>query len=148
MKRSGDYDDRERTRRASSTSTNRRPPAAPAREWAPFSRTDEWGSGFPFGFARPSDPSEPLLEVLLSAGEAFMGVTVPMDVPVSLPCPECRAQELWQRMFCFTCGGTGRVRTSKRMVLEIPPGIRSGSEFLVDAGDFPSGGIRVRVLVE
>jgi DnaJ-class molecular chaperone len=91
--------------------------------------------------------TEPLLEVLLSAEEAARGVSVPVVVPISLPCPECGAGGFWQRMLCFTCGGTGSIRTTKRMILNMPPGVLSGREFLIAAGDLPSGSLRVRVLV-
>ncbi|MBN2552156.1 MAG: hypothetical protein JXB06_05280, partial [Spirochaetales bacterium] len=70
------------------------------------------------------------------------------EVPVTAPCPDCTGGGFWQRMFCFTCGGTGTVRSVKRIVLEVPPGIRSGREFLIDTGAHPVRRIRLRVLVE
>ena len=97
----------------------------------------------------------PLLEILLSAREAMEGVEVPVEVPLSLPCPECSGGGFWTRMFCFTCGGRGTIRTRERLVLQIPPGIRNGREFLIGSGagsrtgsnDPFATGIRVRVLV-
>jgi len=71
-----------------------------------------------------------------------------VEVSATLPCPECDGGGFRRRMFCFTCGGKGTIRTRQQLVLQIPPGIQNGREFLVDTGDWPSGQIRVRVLVE
>jgi molecular chaperone DnaJ len=146
------YDEQVRGRRGWAIPVDRRewaarePAGEPARERPSFAPAAGWGSspGFPFA---STTAAEPLLEVLLSAEEAARGVRLPVDVPISLPCPECGAGGFWQRMLCFTCGGTGSIRTTKRMILNIPPGVLSGREFLIAAGDLPFGSLRVRVLV-
>ncbi|UCF98240.1 MAG: J domain-containing protein [Spirochaetaceae bacterium] len=141
------YDEQARKRRASAVPLNRqeRFTRKPAAEPPPFSPAGESDSSYPFGSAVTSAP---LLEVLLSAEEARHGVTVPVDLPFALPCPECSGQGLWRRLFCFTCGGTGSIRNVQRMVLDIPPGIRNGREFLIGSGDRLCRSIRIRVLVE
>lgn len=125
-----------------------RPWRAPVSQRPPFSPASEPGrraSCFPFASA---GAPEPLLEILLSREEALRGVELPVAVPVSLPCPECRTGGFWQRMFCFTCGGAGSIRLRQQLVANIPPGMQSGREFLLDTGDHPPGAVRVRVLVE
>jgi molecular chaperone DnaJ len=111
----------------------------------PFRPAEERSSLFPGRFA---PPPEPLLEVRLSPAEALRGVELPLSIPVSRPCPACGRGGFWARMFCFTCAGTGIVRLERRLVLEIPPGLRRGGEFLLDSGDPVIGSIRVRVVVE
>jgi molecular chaperone DnaJ len=146
------YDEQVRGHRGSAIPVDRRKWSAqesagePARVHPSFAPAGGWGSspGFPF---TSSIATEPLLEVLLSAEEASRGVRLPVAVPIRHACPECGAGGFWQRMFCFTCGGTGSIRTTKRMILNIPPGVLSGREFLIAAGDLPSGSLRVRVLV-
>ena len=100
--------------------------------------------------SRPTRPSEPLLEVILSPGEALRGVEIPIDVPVVLPCPRCEASGFWERLMCGTCGGAGMLRSASRVRLEIPAGVRHGTEFLFRLGSSVADGasFRVRVLVE
>ena len=126
------YDERESTQRSSPIPV-RTSPVEPE----PF---------FPGGAYR-QEAAEPLLEILLDPEEAGRGVAIPVEIPVSAPCPDCTGGGFWRRMFCFTCGATGTVRSVKRMVLEVPPGIRSGREFLIDTGAHPARKIRLRVLV-
>ena len=144
------YDRGQRERRAfpSPAEPRQRPGRQPVSERPPFTPAAEPGRGASaFPFAAAGAP-EPLLEILLSREEALRGVELPVAVPLSLPCPECGAGGFWRRMFCFTCGGAGSIRIRQQLVLNIPPGLQSGREFLLDTGHHPPGGIRVRVLVE
>jgi len=99
----------------------------------------------PAAFARePLRPyGEPLLEVLLSADEARYGITVPVEVPVWAPCPQCGQAGLWARLSCALCAGAAVVRCSRPVTLAKPAGVRHGEEFRCGAGP----GFRVRVLV-
>ena len=142
------------------SSSSRRPEAAAGGKAAfgPVPRPG-WGfggageDGLPaalslFGRGRAA---EPLLEILLTPEEARRGVSVPAEVPMTGPCPECGDSGLWARLACFTCGGSGRVRGGCRITLEIPGGVRHGSEFRCDLEPLlaqESGSFRVRVLVE
>ncbi len=83
----------------------------------------------PFTFF--SRASCPVLDVVLSPEEAARGLSVRVDVPVVTPCPRCRGLDLW---YCSACGGSGRVRSLRRVDLEIPPGVRDDSEFAVELG--------------
>jgi molecular chaperone DnaJ len=143
------YDEGRRERRSSSVPADSRPRSGrhPVWERPPFSPAAGPAgpaSFFPFTY---TTAAEPLLEILLSTEEAMGGLQVPVDVPASLPCPECSGGGFWQRMFCFTCGGAGSIRIRQQLVLQIPPGIQNGREFRISTGDLSIGSIRVRVLV-
>jgi molecular chaperone DnaJ len=125
------YDEEERERNAASIRS-------------PFSPVYQPGPSVP---GTPEESSEPLLEVLLSPEEAACGVAIPVDIPLRQPCPRCSGQGFWERLFCFTCSGTGGIRSVDRISLQIPPGIQSGREFRVVGGDFAGRSFRVRVLV-
>ena len=150
--------DQGRRRERGSAAPNRwrpQPGEVPLREGPSSFRAAEAAEpafGLHFGAAANDSP---LLEILLSPREALEGVEVPVEVPLSLPCPECSGGGLWRRMFCFTCAGLGTIRIRKQLVLRIPPGIRNGREFFISSGissragsgDRFGAGIRVRVLV-
>jgi molecular chaperone DnaJ len=110
-------------------------------------------AGFRFMSELPLKPPrsrEPLLEVVLSPGEAMRGVHVPVEVPIVLSCPQCEASGYWERSTCAACGGAGLLRSASRVMLEIPPGVPHGVEFLCHLGSHgvDSQGFRLRVLVE
>lgn len=73
----------------------------------------------------------PVLDVVLSPYEAARGLVVPVDVPVVTPCPRCGGLDPWH---CSACGGSGRIRSLRRVELEIPAGVRDDSEFAVEIG--------------
>ena len=54
-------------------------------------------------------------EIVLSPQDAFLGATVPLDVPLRRTCP--------------TCGGRGEVPTTHEMRLRVPAGVREGARF-------------------
>jgi len=92
--------------------------------------------------------SEPLLEIVLSPGEARRGAALTVEVPVVDLCPHCGDSGLWARLTCLTCGGSGRVRSDCRVTLELPPGVRHGSEFRCHLGPTADMSFGVRVLVQ
>ena len=92
--------------------------------------------------------SEPLLEIVLSPEESRRGAAVAVEVPVVDLCPHCGDSGLWARLTCLACGGSGRVRSACRVTLELPPGVRHGSEFRCHLGPTADTSLGVRVLVE
>jgi len=68
-------------------------------------------------------------EIVLTAREAFAGVTVPLDVPLRLTCPRCGGRgETWAE-WCVTCGGLGEVLASHEMRVRVPAGVCQGATF-------------------
>jgi len=92
--------------------------------------------------------SEPLLEIVLSPEESRRGAAVAVEVPVVGACPHCGDSGLWARLTCLACGGSGRVRSACRVTLELPPGVRHGSEFRCHLGPTLDMSFGVRVLVQ
>jgi molecular chaperone DnaJ len=68
-------------------------------------------------------------ELVLTAREAFDGVTVPMDVPLRRTCPRCGGRgEVWTE-WCVTCGGLGEVSAAHPLRVHVPAGVREGARF-------------------
>jgi DnaJ-class molecular chaperone len=80
-----------------------------------------------WGGVGPPDREERAVEIVLTPGEAQMGVTVPLEVPWKFQCPSCRGSGLAPFSICRECRGSGSTYSEKRMELSIPPGIRSGT---------------------
>jgi molecular chaperone DnaJ len=102
---------------------------------------------------QPGFAEGPVLDVLLSRDEAARGARVPVELPVVTPCPVCGGLGAWVRPFCGACGGTGRFRSTCRLDLEIPAGIRDDTDFSCEVdgpGELRSGLLRfvVHVAVE
>ena len=88
-------------------------------------------------------------EIVLTAREAFAGVTVPLDVPLRLTCPRCGGRgETWAE-WCVTCGGLGEVLASHEMRVRVPAGVRQGAtfRFSVTPPAAPATVIEVRVSI-
>lgn len=68
-------------------------------------------------------------EIVLTAREAFSGVTVPLDIPLRLTCPRCGGRgETWAE-WCVTCVGLGEVLATHEMRVRVPAGVRQGATF-------------------
>ena len=68
-------------------------------------------------------------EILISAEEAFWGVSVPLDVPLRRTCPRCGGRgETWTE-WCAVCAGGGEVTAAHEMRLRVPAGVREGTRF-------------------
>ncbi|SRR5579875_328820 len=84
-----------------------------------------------FGFRRKSGgPHRRLeLEIVLSREEAEAGGRLPFAVPCYVACASCGGAGSWPWGVCPRCRGYGMVEAARRVELDIPPGIRSGSRF-------------------
>jgi DnaJ-class molecular chaperone len=68
-------------------------------------------------------------ELVLTAREAFDGVTVPLDVPLRRTCRRCGGRgEVWTD-WCPPCGGLGEVSASHSLLVRVPAGVREGARF-------------------
>jgi molecular chaperone DnaJ len=63
-------------------------------------------------------------EIVLTASEAALGGTLPLDVPLSMPCPCCDGEDFG---FCAMCGGEGALEERVPIRVRIPAGVRSGT---------------------
>ena len=67
--------------------------------------------------------------MMLTAREAFHGVTVPLDVPLRRTCPRCGGRgEVWTE-WCVTCAGLGEVTAAHSVQVHVPAGVREGAVF-------------------
>lgn len=88
-------------------------------------------------------------EIVLTAREAFFGVTVPLDVPLRRTCPRCGGRgETWAE-WCVGCGGLGEVAASHEMRVRVPAGVRAGAmfRFCVTPPGAPTTLVEVRVRI-
>jgi molecular chaperone DnaJ len=68
-------------------------------------------------------------EVVLTAREAFAGVTLPLDIPLRATCPRCGGRgETWAE-WCVACRGLGEVPVRHEMRVRIPARVREGATF-------------------
>ena len=68
-------------------------------------------------------------EIVLTAREAFDGVTVPLEVPLRRTCRSCGGRgETWAE-WCSGCGGLGEVAANQEMRVRVPAGVREGATF-------------------
>ena len=88
-------------------------------------------------------------EIMLTAREAFTGVTVPLDVPLRRTGPPCGGRgEIWAE-WCVSCAGLGEVPVSHAMRVRVPAGVRPGTvfRFSVTPPGAPVTVVEVRVSV-
>jgi len=67
-------------------------------------------------------------EIILTPKEAREGCEVPLTVPFWTTCRHCRGSGTRRGFLCSRCMGNGKEKREKRMVITIPPGVRSGRE--------------------
>ncbi len=70
-------------------------------------------------------------ELHLSFEEARDGTEVPFRLPRARPCPFCSRSFFSELFFCPVCDGSGYIETSRRVTLQVPPGVRHGETFQV-----------------
>jgi molecular chaperone DnaJ len=97
--------------------------------------------------------AEPLVtlsaEMVLTAREAFDGVTVPFDVPLRRTCGRCGGRgEVWTE-WCSACGGLGEVAATHPVRVLVPPRVREGAtfRFSVTPPGSPSTVVEVRISI-
>jgi DnaJ-class molecular chaperone len=147
-----------------SAARNARRPAVSARQTTFWTRdwlADEVAIDFPSmaeaierirrTFVGPEPASGPLsAEILVSPEEANEGVEVPLDVPVSGPCPDCGGRgESWSG-HCVPCRGSGEASLRYRVHVSLPRGVADGTRFRFALGeDFAARTwVEVRVAVQ
>ncbi|NOZ56923.1 MAG: J domain-containing protein [Calditrichaeota bacterium] len=82
------------------------------------------------------------LEVWLTEEEAENGTRVSFDVPIERECGICEGRGYLLFSYCPRCGGKGTVEGSRRVTIEIPPGVREGDRLEIPV---PTGN-RITVL--
>jgi molecular chaperone DnaJ len=97
--------------------------------------------------------AEPLVtlsaEMVLTAREAFDGVTVPFDVPLRRTCGRCGGRgEVWTE-WCSACAGLGEVAATHPVRVLVPPRVREGAtfRFSVTPPGSPSTVVEVRISI-
>jgi molecular chaperone DnaJ len=95
------------------------------RQTAPFG--DILGEFFQGWDRWPLERDDRVLEITLTSQEAQMGVTVPVDIPWKDQCPHCQGSGLAPFSICSGCRGSGYTHGSRRLTLNIPSGIASGT---------------------
>jgi DnaJ-class molecular chaperone len=101
-----------------------------------------------FGFHRKSHgPYRRLgVEIVLSPGEARFGCRVPLEVPNFEPCPRCGGLgSEWG--LCSLCHGYGLVEGTARVVMDIPPGVRSGEHYAMSLASVGIGNLLLDVII-
>jgi molecular chaperone DnaJ len=77
-----------------------------------------WGGGI-------LERDERVLEITLTRQEAWRGVAVPVDIPWKNQCLLCQGSGLAPFSICRACRGSGFTQGSRRLTLNIPPGVSS-----------------------
>ena len=67
------------------------------------------------------------VEILLSAQEAMMGGTLPVNIPVYYPCSACRGSGRTWRQVCSTCHGQASFQEQATLRVRIPSRVRDGT---------------------
>jgi molecular chaperone DnaJ len=94
----------------------------------------------------PVERDDRVLEITLTSQEAQMGVTVPVNIPWKDQCPHCHGSGLAPFSICSGCRGSGYTHGSRRLTLNIPSGIASGTtQRLCLANNHLSIVVRVKV---
>jgi molecular chaperone DnaJ len=75
----------------------------------------------------PLEQDDRVLEITLTSQEARMGVTVPVDIPWKNQCPLCQGSGLAPFSICSGCRGSGYTHGSRRVTLNVPSGVASGT---------------------
>jgi hypothetical protein len=88
-------------------------------------------------------------DVSLSQREAFAGLTVSVDVPVRLTCPQCGGRgETWTER-CDLCDGTGHSTLRHPVRVSVPPRVPDGAcfRFRVKSPDHSPVRVELRVAI-
>lgn len=68
-------------------------------------------------------------QLVVTAREAFDGVSVPLEVPLRRTCGRCGGRgEVWAE-WCASCGGLGEVTAAHPVHVRVPARVREGTKF-------------------
>ena len=98
---------------------------------------------------RPGSDVDDVLrrDVLVSRREAWDGLVVPIDVPISLLCRRCGGRgEIWTEP-CDDCRGTGASLLHHAVRLTLPRGVADGTRFRFRVSSPDADSVRVEVRV-
>jgi DnaJ-class molecular chaperone len=73
----------------------------------------------------------------ISLRDAYAGTTRSFTVEVTEPCPVCHGTGFIDTRICATCGGTGTISRSRKLEVQIPPGVDTGSRVRVAGAGQP-----------
>lgn len=76
----------------------------------------------------------------ISLRDAYSGTTRTFTVEVTEPCPTCQGTGFIGTRVCATCGGTGTLSRTRRLEVQIPPGVDTGSRVRVAGAGQPGTG--------
>lgn len=76
----------------------------------------------------------------ISLRDAYTGTTRAFTVEVTEPCPTCHGTGLVGSRVCATCGGVGTTSRTRRLEVQIPPGVDTGSRVRVAGAGQPGTG--------
>lgn len=83
----------------------------------------------------PGENIEQPIEISLR--EAYNGATRNFTVEVTEPCPTCHGTGFVGTRVCATCGGTGTTSRTRKLEVQIPPGVDTGSRVRVAGAGQP-----------
>jgi hypothetical protein len=100
-------------------------------------------------FLAEERPSAVAAAIRLSADEASVGITAPLEVPVRCLCSRCGGRgESWTES-CLQCGGSGTELFRHHVQITIPAGVSDGArfQFVLTPRHQPPTRIELHVLV-
>jgi molecular chaperone DnaJ len=142
---------REEDRRASSWGRSRGPAFNVETEWLAEDQMELLARDL-FGWHEPrlTLARGGSVEVILTPEEARRGVQIPLRVPSTYPCGDCRGRGGYLFFTCPSCAGTGLQQVFHSVMLRIPPGSVNSwqeQELYLNEDGFQGGRFRVVVRI-
>src|SRR6185312_12205918 len=76
----------------------------------------------------------------ISLRDAYAGTARTFTVEVTEPCPVCHGTGFINQRICATCSGTGTTSRTRKLEVQIPPGVDTGSRVRVAGAGQPGSG--------